>query len=90
LEPTAQAAQAKRLEGDPWTEKLRAVTGEIVKNGKGEKVERVRSNHLLENVLAIPPERQTPHSGRRLGPLMIELGWLERAIKGRRMESAGN
>jgi hypothetical protein len=65
----AQAAQAARVEHDPWLERLASLHG-TVEGG----IERIGTGAVLL-ALELGIERQTPTTAKRLGPLMRSLGW---------------
>lgn len=66
----AAVEQEERLEDDPWLEKLTIVRGRAT----GDEV-RAYTAELLDELLAIPIERQHNGHGKRLTALMRELGW---------------
>ena len=70
LRATAAVDQEERLEDDPWLEILADVHGDVAGG-----VERVSTQTVLKNNLAIEPGHQQQFHSKRLAALMGKLGW---------------
>ena len=67
----AGQAQAARMEEDPWIEKLAHLCGDVI---SGE--ERIASAEVFK-ALAIPTERQSTATAKRIGDCMLRLRWVK-------------
>jgi hypothetical protein len=71
---SARIEQDKRMEADPWDDKLANVKGVVIDQA-GQPIERVTAIELLTEVLGVPSERLSESYGKRLARCMRRLGW---------------
>jgi predicted P-loop ATPase len=71
----AKIQQEQRLEIDPWEDTLERVTGDLYQDRGCPQEQRISSDDIFENYLAIPRNKRSATDAVRLKNVMTRLGW---------------